>query len=126
MFCYGIRVLSLSLVPSLARSSGLSSPHSLHWLLWRLCGQTLRGFFCAAPPTASAWPAPLPDAADSAGVALSSPFPSASASLSLSVPSPNMLVVRLALEMLGTHEARVAWEAPLGFVSCLSGAGAAS
>ena len=35
-------------------------------------------------------------------------------------------VVRLALEMLGTHEARVAWEAPLGFVSCLSGAGAAS
>jgi hypothetical protein len=29
-------------------------PHSLQLLLWRWCGQTLRGFFCAAPPTASA------------------------------------------------------------------------
>jgi len=27
-----------------------------------------------------------------------------------------------ALEMLGAHEARVAWAAPRGFVSCLSGA----
>ena len=110
----------------------LDPPHSLHLLLWRLCGQTLRGFFCAAPPTDSAspshrrMPAPLPAAADSAGGALFSPFSSASASLSLSVPSPNMLfesrTTRRALEMLGTHEARVAWAAPRGFVSCLSGA----
>jgi hypothetical protein len=32
----------------------LPPPHSLHMLLWRWCGQTLRGFFCAAAPAASA------------------------------------------------------------------------
>ena len=61
--------------------SSLPTLHSLHPLLWRWCGQTLRGFFLAASPVASASPCthrlPVTPPAGSAGAARSSPEPAA-------------------------------------------------